>query len=93
MTDIIICKCCNKSDFRLENSGPHMKAICNITNKYIKFVSYAEPAFYFGKYKDIPISKITDLNWLEWAYNELIMNDKTAQAVIDRIDELKKLKG
>lgn len=47
-----------------------------------------ELAFYFGKYKDIPISQINDVNWLEFALSELIMDHETRKAVAYRLLQL-----
>lgn len=41
--EVIVCKRCGSvNDYRTEQAGPHIKAICNGCNLYIKFVSQAK---------------------------------------------------
>lgn len=65
---MIACKKCGLvDDYREEKSGPHIKAICNGCNSYIKFLPQpidGETIMYFGKYKDRPLKEIPLSYWV-----------------------------
>jgi uncharacterized protein (DUF3820 family) len=67
----IVCKRCDTTNqYRLEKAGPHLKAICNNCNNYIKFVGQdGEIVMPFGKYKGSVLSKMRseeEIRYLQW---------------------------
>lgn len=66
-----------------------MCAYCNDCGTYIKNIPYSQPKLHFGKYAGIYISDITDLQYLNWAVNNLTnINQRTHDAIVKRITEL-----
>jgi len=71
----IQCKCGSVDNYRTEESGPHLKAICNICNSYIKFLPRGfddNTLMFFGKYSGVRLGDIP-FDYLKWLYE----NDKT----------------
>jgi formate dehydrogenase maturation protein FdhE len=70
MEDVKCLRCGTVNDYHTEESGPHLKAICNQCNQYIKFVSQGkEPTLYFGKFKDRTIASLIsedEIKYLKW---------------------------
>ena len=70
----VICQRCNTTDeFYVVNSGPHLKAMCNHCNNYIKFLPQEKepPKFYFGKYVGKYVHEIEDMQYLKWALGNM----------------------
>lgn len=88
MTKEIICNHCGLTDdYRTEKKSNNLVAYCNGCDKYIKNIPYAEPAFYFGKYKGIKISECTDIQYMKWFVGN-VKNYKQLTEVKNRILEL-----
>jgi len=69
MEDIKCLRCDSTNDYRIEESGPHKKAVCNKCNKYIKFLPQSYKTFlYFGKYKGRDISTMKSDDELAYLY-------------------------
>lgn len=72
----IQCKC-GSNDYRVEKSGPHQKAICNVCNEYIQFIPQnnftGETIMFYGKYKGKPLNSIPP-DYFVWLYE----NTKTS---------------
>jgi hypothetical protein len=87
---MIVCKKCGSVDnYRTELKSNQMCAYCNDCGTYIKNIPYSQPKLHFGKYAGIYISDITDLQYLNWAVNNLTkMNQRTHDAIVKRITEL-----
>lgn len=70
MKDVIICKSCGTvNDYRTEKKSNNLVAYCKSCGAYIKNIPYAEPALYFGKYKNTKIKDMTtpqQVNYLHW---------------------------
>lgn len=68
----ITCNKCGQVDhYRVEQSGQHLKAICNSCDAYIKFIPQPEKEFLmpFGKYKDRPLASLKsadEIRYLNW---------------------------
>jgi len=77
MTESIVCTRCGLvDDYRTEKSGPHIKAICNGCDRYIKFLPQGneEPTLHFGKYKTRTIKSMTspdETSYLRWILGNL----------------------
>jgi hypothetical protein len=86
----IICKSCGViNDYTITIVGAHHKAVCNGCGKYIKFVHYAPPTFYIGKYKGTKVSECSDKEYMEWyLYNIQRIPETMKQALQERINEL-----
>jgi len=72
--ETIKCQRCQTEDqYYTQPSGPHLMAVCNHCNKYIKFVSQGvPPMLYFGKYKGRQIASLVsedEINYLKWLLN------------------------
>lgn len=42
MKDVVCQRCGSVNDYRTEQSGPHIKAICRSCDRYIKFLKQSE---------------------------------------------------
>ena len=73
MSEIICQRCNTANEFYVVPSGPHMKAMCNHCNIYIKFVPQQKeaPKFYFGKYVGKYVHEIEDMSYLRWALKDM----------------------
>lgn len=56
-------------------------------NKRERFVNDG-PVMPLGKYKDIPVNSIDDLNYLKWALENLSLKKILQDAIMDRINVL-----
>jgi hypothetical protein len=86
--DQIICKC-GSTDYHTEQSGVHVKAICNVCDSYIKFLpqgATGDSEMYFGmhkgkKLKDIPpdyLLYMYDNNKVSGSVKQWIKDNKPA---------------
>jgi phage FluMu protein Com len=91
MEDVTCQRCQTTNEFYIEESGPHLKAMCNHCNRYIKFVSKEEPKLYVGKYKGVPIKDIEDMGYLKWALTTLKINATVITAIQNRISSFEHL--
>ena len=92
MENVTCLRCNTTNEFYVVESGPHLKAMCNNCNQYIKFVSQEKPpCLYIGKYKDKPISTIEDIPYLKWALGTLTLKDTVKKAIQDRITSFEHL--
>lgn len=70
MEDIICLRCDSTNDYRVEQSGPHKKAVCNKCNRYIKFIPQSDKTLlHFGKYKGreiVTMRSDDELAYLYW---------------------------
>ena len=89
----IICLSCGLiNDYTITVSGMHHKATCNGCDKFIKFVSYAPPTFYFGKYQGVKVSDCQDAEYMKWYLHSVKRIPNTLQQSLeDRIKEIEKL--
>lgn len=92
MSEVKCQSCQTVDEFYVVESGPHLKALCNHCNRYIKFVSREEePCLYVGKYKKIPIKDIEDIPYLKWALTTLDLKDKVKSSIQNRISSFEHL--
>jgi len=94
MSEVICQRCQTKNEFYVEQSGPHIKAICNHCNNYIKFLPQAKepPKFHFGKHTGKYIQDIDDLSYLKWAAENMTkIKQEIKDAIIKRISSLENL--
>lgn len=92
MENVTCLRCNTVNEFYVEESGPHLKAMCNHCHRYIKFVSQEKPpCLYVGKYKEVPISTIEDMPYLKWALDKLKLSDKVKTAIQNRISQFEHL--
>ena len=95
--DIICPQCGASEDYHTEQSGPHLKAVCNCCNAYIKFLPQPNetPKLFFGKYKGREIKSLVDeedIRYLKWLYyNATNLKAKTKQAIHDHLLALNRL--
>lgn len=89
----VICnKCGSIDDYTTEQKANNLVATCNGCDSFIKNIPHDKPKFYFGKYKDIPIADISDLQYLVWARDNMNkINNRTRNAINDRINDLNSL--
>lgn len=81
----INCKACGLcNDYRTEQSGQHIKAVCNGCGRYIKFISQGKPSvLHFGKYKGREIASMrspTEVEYLKW-----MMKNVSQKKVIEQV--------
>lgn len=85
MEEVTCQKCQTTNEFYVEESGPHLKALCNHCHSYIKFVSRDNKVvFHFGKYKDKEVSEIEDIQYLKWVLGNI---DKLSSKMKDAIQK------
>jgi hypothetical protein len=86
MSEIICQRCNTANEFYVVQSGPHMKAMCNHCNSYIKFVPQQKepPKFYFGKYVGKYVHEIEDVNYLKWALKDMKNLKKPMREAIEK---------
>lgn len=85
MGNITCNRCQTTNEYYVEESGPHLKAVCNNCHTYIKFIAREVPKLYVGKYKGIPISEIEDIQYLKWALETLRLTNTIKMAIQSRI--------
>lgn len=96
MTESIVCKRCGLvDDYRTEQAGPHIKAICNGCDQYIKFLPQGhEPTLYFPKYKGRTVKSMNDpeeINYLKWLLGNVTKLDASlANAITEHIEKWEK---
>lgn len=93
MEEVICQRCQTKNEFHVVPSGPHLKAVCDHCNQYIKFVSQQKepPKFYFGKYVGKYVHEIEDMSYLKWASTNLTLKQPMREAILKRISEFENL--
>ena len=68
---LIKCKCGSVDNYHTEESGPHIKAICNICNSYIQFLPRGftdDTLMFYGKFKNSRLGDIPT-EYLQWLYD------------------------
>mgnify|MGYP007126022249 FL=1 len=87
MGEVICQRCRTTNEFYVVPSGPHLKAMCNHCNQYIKFVHQEKepPKFYFGKYIGKYIHEIEDMQYLNWAATNMTLKPHIREALQKRI--------
>ena len=90
MEEVICQRCATINDYFTEPSGPHLKAVCNNCNTYIKFLPQQKemPKLYFGKYVGTFVHEMTDLNYLKWLATSTSIKQTLKDAVNLRISKL-----
>ena len=93
MGEVICLRCQTTNEFYVVQSGPHLKAMCNNCNQYIKFLSQEKepPKFYFGKYVGQYVHEIEDMQYLRWAVNNMTLKQPMKDAIQKRIDSFEHL--
>ena len=87
MSDIICTRCGLVNDYRTEKAGPHIKAVCNGCDRYIKFLPQGneEPTLYFPKYKGRTVKSMVapeEISYLKWLLGNVTKLDNTLVAAI-----------
>lgn len=90
---MITCTSCGSiDDFTTEQKSNNLVATCNSCGKFIKNIPTDKPKFYVGKYKGQVIESIDDINYLQWAHDNMSsLNGRAKIAVKDRINSLANL--
>lgn len=92
MEEVTCQRCQTKNEFYVEESGPHLKALCNHCHSYIKFVSRDNKVvFHFGKYKGKEVSYIDDIAYLKWVLKEVKLSSKMKSAIEKQISSFENL--
>lgn len=93
MQEVICLRCNTTNEFYVQKSGPHIKAICNNCNQYIKFIPQEKepPKFYFGKYVGQFVYEIEDMQYLKWAAGNLTLKQAMRDAIQNRISQFENL--
>jgi len=93
MSEVICQRCGTTNEFYVVPSGPHLKAMCNHCNLYIKFVPQEKepPKFYFGKYVGKYIHEIEDMSYLRWAVTNMSLKQHIRDAIQKRITSFENL--
>ncbi len=102
--DDVVCKKCGLvNDYRIiekpffskpviegEQAKFHKTAYCNGCDSYITHLSQNKPQmFYFGKYRNVPVDEVTDVNYLNWALGNIPkLSQKMKDAIGNRINQL-----
>lgn len=86
----LTCKVCGSKNYYIKQNNMHSSAYCKDCNNYIKHIRTQPAMLYVGKYAQIPIDKINDLDYLIWAYNKMNkLSAFTKEAINNRIKTLK----
>jgi len=93
MSEVICQRCQTTNEFYVVTSGPHLKAMCNHCNTYIKFIPQEKepPKFYFGKYVGKFIHEVEDMDYLKWAATNMKLKDHVRDAIKQRITSFENL--
>lgn len=92
MEEVTCQRCQTKNEFYVEESGPHLKALCNHCHSYIKFVSRDNKVVsHFGKYKGKEVSYIDDIAYLKWVLKEVKLSSKMKSAIEKQISSFENL--
>ncbi len=84
--ETLFCNHCKKQvEFFTELKANNNVARCAECDSFIKNIPYQEPQFYIGKYKNIPVKQIDDMNYLKWALKEMRLNKSMKEAIQERI--------
>ena len=88
--DTLFCPKCKKDvEFYTILKSNQNTARCMNCETFIKNIPYKAPQFFVGKYKNIPITDIDDLGYLEWAVQKMgNLNTRTLDAIKSRIAQL-----
>lgn len=73
--------CDSEQTYNIVEKSGQRTAWCDECSGYIKNIPYAEPAFYFGKYKDKLVSDVHDPEYMKWFLTNIKGNKKTKQAI------------
>lgn len=88
---MVKCKC-GSTDYRTEQSGQHIKAICNKCDSYIQFLPQGmngESLMYFGKYKGFKLNAIPP-DYLVWLYENVKTNGSLKLYIEANLDSFKR---
>jgi hypothetical protein len=97
MEEIVCPQCGAFEDYHIVESGPHLKAVCNCCDAYIKFIPqpHETPRIFFGKYKGREVRSLVaeeEIRYLQWLYhNANNLKAKTKQAIHDHLLNLNRL--
>ncbi len=93
MEEVICQRCLTSNQFHVVKSGPHVKAICDNCNQYIKFIPQEKepPKFYFGKYVGKYVHEIEDIGYLKWAVGNLTLKQPMRDAIQKQITSFENL--
>jgi hypothetical protein len=89
MEEVICQRCATINDYFTVPSGPHLKAVCNNCNVYIKFLPQKKelPKLYFGKYVGQYVHEINDVNYLRWLLTSTSIKQSLKDAINLRLAE------
>lgn len=92
LTSDIVCKRCGTvNNYTVEIKSNNHCAYCNQCGGFIKNLPYAEPSFYFGRYKNIKVSDVDDVPYLQWFIDNIKdIKDTFREAIQDQINSTKK---
>lgn len=80
MEDITCQRCSTINEYYTEQSGNHIKAICNHCKNYIKFIPQGKPVvIYFGKYQGRELQSLKEkdeVNYLNWILGKTFLKKK-----------------
>lgn len=76
-------------EIALPSGGSHLKCSCPGCERYVKFLSHAEPKLYFGKYKGKTIKEVAkvDMDYLKWLLTQDIGGNKIGDVIRKTIQE------
>ena len=95
MEEVICQRCGLVDDYRTTEAGPHIKAICNGCDRYIKILPQhksTDLTLYFGKYKGRKVSSLTnaqELSWLQWAIENCSLKPGQKEAFHKQLEKFK----
>lgn len=89
----ITCKKCGSKEYRTEESGQHIKAICSNCDSYIKFLPQNREVITmpFGKFKDQEIKLLTTkehVEYLNWMLKNVKLSHSVRIAIESRLNSL-----
>lgn len=92
--EIVTCnRCGSVDDYHTEQSGKHVKAICNNCKRYIKFLQQNKTitVLPFGKYKDREISSLTskeEIEYLSWSVENLKLSASIKLSITNHLNTI-----
>lgn len=87
--ETLFCGHCNKQvGYYTELKSNQNTAWCNECNGFIKNIPYEKPMLYVGKYARKPIESLEDISYLKWAEKNMKLNQRTKDAIKQRISQL-----
>lgn len=93
LPDVTCNNCKSVNNYHTEQSGPHIKAICNGCGKYIKFLPQGctpETIMFYGKYNGHPLKHIPP-EYFIWLYENTKVSGSLKTYIEDNLTKFRTL--